>query len=330
MLMLLCELTPHSALRRLEQAAPRFAWASAKLRVLVAGLGLALGTPALAQATSDQIIPLYAKGKMEALPVPEAAVDLLGDGDRWYQNVSEPSLTAVLPTPGKANGTAVIVVPGGGFFTLSWDNEGTRVAKRLADAGITAFVLKYRISQTPPGAEAFKAYFQTFLNQSRKTEATTNTAAPAQTASERLAADDATAAVRLIRSRAREWGVDPRRIGMVGFSAGAVTTANAAVGSSDGRPDFAGIIYGLVRGPVPTDAPPAFIATAADDPLTPANWAIAGYSAWRAAGRPVELHLYESGSHGFATKPSGKTSDHWTQEFLWWMGTHGLLGERQP
>ena len=134
-----------------------------------------------------------------------------------------------------------------------------------------------------------------------------------------------TAAVRLVRGRAAQFGIDPHRLGFLGFSAGAMTTTNVATSADPAdRPDFIGVIYGALRHPVPHDAPPAFFATAADDPLLP-NAPIPMFEAWKAAGRPAELHIFERGGHGFGMLPNGATSDHWIDEFLWWVEARGLL-----
>ena len=142
---------------------------------------------------------------------------------------------------------------------------------------------------------------------------------------EPLAAADATATVRLVRSRAAEWGIDPRRVGFLGFSAGAVTATNVATAEKpEDRPAFVGVIYGTLHRNLPSNPPPAFIATASDDPVL-ASAAIPMFELWRAAGVPAELHLYERGGHGFGLVPSGSTSDHWLDEFYWWIRSNKLL-----
>jgi acetyl esterase/lipase len=130
--------------------------------------------------------------------------------------------------------------------------------------------------------------------------------------------------VLLVRSRAAEWGVDPDRVGFVGFSAGAILAADLAIGDRASRPDFVGLIYGVLRTPAPGDAPPAFIAAATDDEMLP-NDALLLYNGWKAAGRPVELHIYERGGHGFGMTTKRATSDRWFDEFLWWMQSRGVM-----
>ena len=256
-------------------------------------------------------IPLYAPGVLPASPAPERTDNGL------LHNVSQPTLTPVLPAPGKANGQAVIVAPGGGFLVLSFDNEGMAVARRLAEAGVTAFVLKYRLGPTPTEPKAFVSFFGSEMGK-LSALAAKGGGLPPPFPTEGLAAADAAQAVKLVRAHAAEWGVDPHRVGFVGFSAGAFTAATIAVGDPAGRPDFVGIIYGALRGSVPKDAPPAFIATAADDGLVK-GYAAPMFQAWKAAGRPAELHIYERGGHGFGMNRQGSTSDHWFDEFLWWI-----------
>jgi acetyl esterase/lipase len=129
---------------------------------------------------------------------------------------------------------------------------------------------------------------------------------------------------RLVRARAAEWRVDPDRIGMVGFSAGAMTTLATTLSSPEADPAFIASIYGpLTAVEVPADAPPMFVALAADDPL----FAHSGFGlveAWRAAGRPVEFHLYQNGGHGFGLGNPGKTSNGWFEVFMRWVEMNGF------
>ena len=279
---------------------------------LAAAMALAFaGMAPAAQAADAPAIMLYAPGALPAAAAPERMDNGL------LNNVSQPTLTPVLPARGKANGQAVIVAPGGGFLVLAWDKEGMAVARRLADAGVTAFVLKYRLGETPTDPAAFMKYFNGKMGD-LAVSAARGEPLPPPFPAEGLAAADAAQAVKLVRRRAAEWGLDPHRVGFVGFSAGAITAANIATGEPAGRPDFVGIIYGALRSPVPKDAPPAFIATAADDVLV-RNYAAPMFQQWKAAGRPAELHIFERGGHGFGMNVQSSTSDHWIDEFLWWL-----------
>lgn len=251
--------------------------------------------------------------------------DLLGSGLRQIQNVGEPSLTAFLPGPGKANRTAAIVAPGGGFMMLSWDSEGVLVARRLAEAGLAAFVLKYRLVETPADPADFTAALNGLVaSAGRHLQPTPEHPYGEPFPGEAAAAEDGAQAVRLVRARAAEWGVDPRRVGFVGFSAGAIIAASIAAGEALGRPDFVGLIYGAQRAAPPKNAPPAFIAAAADDQLL-ARAQLPLFEAWRKAGAPAELHVFERGGHGFGLVAQGASSDHWFDQFVWWLQARRLL-----
>ena len=288
--------------------------------VLAAALLVSL-LSAWAAAAAPQI-SIYPLGVLPKAATPERVEEGQGDVSVW--NVTQPSLTPFLPPPGKANGTAVIVAPGGGFWYLSWQNEGTRVAQRLADEGFTAFVLRYRLDSMPDDPAAYRreamAKLQALIVQAGK-----GGVQDTVFRGEAPAAADAAEAIRLVRRRASQWGVDPKRVGFVGFSAGGITAANVATLDPTGRPDFVGIIYGALHHPVPPDAPPAFIATSADDGLL-GGAAIPMFQAWRAAGRAAELHVFEKGGHGWGMSVHGLTSDHWFDEFVWWMRARGLGG----
>ena len=145
-------------------------------------------------------------------------------------------------------------------------------------------------------------------------------------AGEPHALEDGARALAIVRQRAREWGIDPGKVGFIGFSAGAYLAADLAIGDKASRPDFVALIYGGLRTPVPADASPAFIAAAADDDYQP-NDATLLYAAWQQAGVPAELHIYEHGGHGFDLQPKGTTSDHWLNELIWWMRSRDLMGQ---
>jgi acetyl esterase/lipase len=238
---------------------------------------------------------------------------------RMVRNVTEPTLTRFLPDPGKATGAAVIVAPGGGFLTLVIDIEGYEVAQWLADHGIAAFVLKYRSRETPRDQADFAAVAASL---GRPSASLPNLSmVPAN------AFEDAKAAVRMVRSHAQDWHVDPNRVGFVGFSAGAMLTLS--VGLTDdlaARPNFIAPIYGpLGEVAVPSDAPPLFVAVSLDDPVMARGNIFGLISSWRKAGRPVEAHFYGMGGHGFGmTRPSAATAL-WIDEFYAWMSDSHML-----
>lgn len=240
--------------------------------------------------------------------------------ERWARNVTHPTLLPVLPEAGKANGAAVIVVPGGGFQFVSIDNEGYPIAEWLAERGVAAFILKYRVMQTPEDeAEFAEVMRRLFSPEPGDERVDISKGIP-------FAVADAQAALRMVESRSANWGVDPDRIGMLGFSAGAITTMGVTLADGDApRPDFIGYIYGsMTPVDVPESAPPMFAALAADDGLFGAQ-GFGVVEAWRKAGAPVELHYYEHGGHGFGSYKRGVTADGWFDQFVDWMSARGLL-----
>jgi len=240
--------------------------------------------------------------------------------DYVARNVTSPTLTAFLPSKDKATGAAVIVAPGGGFQVLAMKNEGIDVARYLSDHGVAAFVLKYRIRATPESDQEMQAEMSKMMGGSRPPGDRPRPATPP------LALDDAQQALRMVRSRAAEWSVDPKRVGMIGFSAGAMTTlATALRNDPAARADFIGVIYGpLGSVEVPQPTPPLFAAIAADDPLI-GTGDFGLIKSWRDAKAPVEFHLYEHGGHGFGMRRRSTTSDLWADQFYAWMKARGLL-----
>lgn len=265
-------------------------------------------------------IPIYGKAN-PGKPSDEIRV---GPG-RETRNVTYPTLTPVLPKPGTANGTAVIVAPGGGFMFLSMESEGWRVAQALADHGITAFVLKYRLNPTPREEAAYRAGLMKLIM-----DASSKTRGPLRLP-DSGAGKDALAALKLVRGRAGEWGIDPARVGMIGFSAGAMTTLKAVLDAGTDvdpttlPPDFFGYIYGPMEAvAVPANAPPMFAALAMDDGMF-SRGEFGIVTSWRDAGRPVELHVFQSGGHGFGLGAPGTTNALLMPEFLAWLEMRGLL-----
>ncbi len=263
--------------------------------------------------------------------------DYRDGGGRIVRNVVTPTLTPYLPRAGTANGTGVIVAPGGAFTMLAIENEGRAVARWLAQRGITAFVLKYRLAETPADPAEF-ARGDMAASASRATGANRATTPRNAVALPPRSADasafgiaDGIEAIHLIRQRASEWGIDPQRVGIVGFSAGGRVAAGALLNTdAAARPSFAAPIYGGVFGAsnlvVPQSLPPVFLAVANDDFAAPT--VIQLFDAVRKAGGTPELHVFSEGGHGFGMNPQGTTSDKWIQDFHWWMESSGLLAER--
>jgi acetyl esterase/lipase len=299
-----------------------------------AALGCALATPAMAQ--DDKMTPIATPAQPNAIVLGTGALPGAAAPESWHsqygsvfaRNVTLATLTPFLPDPAKATGAAVIVAPGGGFRTLSMNNEGWDVAKALADKGVAAFVLKYRLNQTPPDMDEFaRSMAKMFSDGARGAARSPAQQDPAAALAPQIA--DARAAFALVRARAKEWRVDSKRIGMVGFSAGAMLAMATALHGQDARPAFVGNIYGpLAPVSVPAEAPPLFVALAADDPLF-GNTGYGLIDSWRAARRPVEFHLYEQGGHGFGMYQKTTTSTGWFEDFTRWLGMHGYL-KRSP
>lgn len=293
---------------------------------LVIAVALLTATTAMAQTTTGgEIIPLYPKDAVASLGVPETR-DTLETGETMIFNVSEPTLEVFRPDAGRANGTAIIIAPGGGFVGLGYEAGGTAVASQLAQRGVTAFVLKYRTIRSPDDAMHMP---EIHMREMEGIMARAESGVPEEVppfAGERHAVEDGARALAIIRQRAAGWGIDRRRIGFLGFSSGAFLAVDLAIGDKASRPDFVGLIYGGLRTPVPADASPAFIAGAADDEFTP-NDPVQLYTAWRKAGATAELHIYERGGHGFDLKPKGTASDHWFDELIWWMQARGLMAQ---
>jgi acetyl esterase/lipase len=283
-----------------------------------------------AQAQNDRMTPIEIPSQPSAIelgtgPLPGATAPEAWHrqyGSIFARNVTIATLTPFLPDPATATGTAVIVVPGGGFRTLSMENEGWNVARALAARGVAAFVLKYRLIQTPEDMPGFERSMREMFSGAPRPPRMTPGQATASLAPQIA---DALAAFRLIRTRAAEWRINPNHIGMVGFSAGAALTMATTLNAPDARPAFIGNIYGsLAPAAVPADAPPMFVALAADDPLF-GNAGFGLIDSWRAARRPVEFHLYEQGGHGFGMYQKETTSTGWFEAFVRWLGMHNYL-----
>ena len=286
------------------QPAPSIATNTAQARPLV--------------ARAQAAIPLWANG----------APNALGTAD-----VDRPIITPYLPPEGTANGTAVVILPGGGYSHLSMEKEGSDVANWLAGTGVTAFVVRYRLGPT---------YHHP------------------------VELGDAQRGIRIVRSRAAEWGIDPRRIGVIGFSAGGHLASTAGThydagnnASSDpvehasSRPDFMLLLYPVITlrdsafvhrgsrvsllGNAPDDAllrllsnelqvtrdtPPTFLVHSTDDRVVPVENSILFYEALKANGVPAEMHIYEYGGHGFGLAPNDATLGSWTTLAEAWIRRH--------
>jgi acetyl esterase/lipase len=236
-------------------------------------------------------------------------------------NISKPTISVFRPTKAKDTGAAVVIAPGGGYNILAWNLEGEEVAAWLNTIGVTGIVLKYRVPRRPDDPKD---------------------GAPLG------ALQDAQRAMSLVRSKAGAWGIDAKRIGMLGFSAGGHLTAFAStnfdkrryepIDSIDQvscRPDFAVLLYpGMVveKGNaklrpdirVTKDTPPMFFAHASNDGVSSEN-SVALYLALKQAKVPAEMHLYATGGHGFGLRPSAEPCSTWPQRCAEWMNNQGIL-----
>lgn len=272
---------------------------------------------------SQRVIPLY-NGAVplgnELLTISEK-LEMDDNGEVVSaSNVSMPTLTVYQPEREHANGTAMIVCPGGGFRNLSVKGEGIDVANWLISHGITAFVLKYRL--VPETRGTTKDLIQDLI--SRNFEHMDSVNAPFVP----LAVADGFEAVKYIRMHASEFGIDPGRIGIMGFSAGGTVSGSVALTyDEESRPDFAALIYAYCKpfmaNKVPSDAPPLFLTMAANDFIANDNTKL--YELWRDAGKSVEMHCFYNGGHGFGIEKRGQPTDKWFELLKEWMDNLGLL-----
>lgn len=245
---------------------------------------------------------------------------------RMVTNVTKPSLTIFRPAKEMDSGTAVLICPGGGYWNLYWQLEGEEVAAWLNSIGVTGIILKYRVPRRPdePRGEPARRPLQ-----------------------------DAQRAISLVRSKAGEWGIDPQRIGMVGFSAGGhlvMATATSFdqrtyepvddVDQVSCRPDFAIPVYsGFLKakdsqelGPglrIPNGTPPVFLVHGGDDIVSSPENSVVMYLALKRAGIPAELHVYAATTHDFGVRNSDRPYSTWTNSCAAWLRDQGFLGPRQ-
>lgn len=302
-------------------------------------IGMAASLNAVAQ--DGTIYPLDTPDEPNATPLGTGGVEGQTAPETWFRqwgdpmarNISTATLTPFLPEPGVANGAAIIVAPGGGFRWLSLGNEGWEVAEALAERGIAAFVLKYRLQPTPESLDGFRDSMNQLFSTAADATNTEGDEAPPPRPRWDLSRqlEDAEAAYAMIVDRAEEWGVDKKRLGMIGFSAGAGLTMHATLHSESMDLAFIGPIYGGM-GPVevPTDAPPMFNVIASDDFLFNGQFGV--IESWFEAGRPVEFHLYQNGGHGFGLGNPDRTSNRWFEAFIHWLDVNGFLsaGTSEP
>lgn len=235
-------------------------------------------------------------------------------------NVSTPTISVYKPSAEKDTHSAIVVAPGGGFRALAMEHEGTQVCQWLNSIGVTGVLLKYRVPNRPRMPRYMAAM------------------------------QDGQRALSIVRSKATEWGIDPKRIGIMGFSAGGQLSADVETNfdkrsyepiddmdKADIRPDFAILIYPGGIAPkdrsqvglsedvhVSKDTPPTILVMANNDPVGPEN-AVYMYLALKRAGVPAELHIYAEGGHGFGMHKSDAPHGSWTKRIEDWMADRGIL-----
>ncbi len=270
-------------------------------------------SPALAAADATlEVVPLWtngAPGFENRKDEPELAHDY------WVRNIHNPSVTVFRPAPGRANGCAVVVAPGGGFRELVFDAEGRQPSVYLNSIGVTAFALKYRLPNEKDSPYKADNVLQ-----------------------------DAQRAVRLVRSRAREFGIDPARVGILGFSAGGALammvsfdpgagnpTAEDPIDRLGGRPNFQMLVYpggaDIIPKVIPADCPPAFLLCANDDEYGCDAVTLALLERFRAAKVSVEAHFMAQGRHAFnmGDRSSFLAVRHWPDRMGEWLNDRGWL-----
>ena len=268
-------------------------------------------------------------GEEEVLNTPSLIRQLVEvtESTRMITNVTKPTLTIYRPSPETDTGTAMVICPGGGYWSLYWEVEGEEVAKWLASRGMTGMILKYRVPRRPGEVEIEPA---------------------------RRPLQDSQRAVSLVRSKAKEWGIHPDRIGIIGFSAGghlAISTATefdrrsyAAIDDIDKincRPNFAVAAYsGYLKAKdknelapglrIPAKTPPVFLVHGSDDIISPPEHSVVMYLALKQVGVPTELHLYASTTHDFGVRADNRPYGAWTEACERWLTDQKFLQRREP
>jgi acetyl esterase/lipase len=270
---------------------------------------------------SQNIVKLY-KGKApgsESWTWKEATTGAAGSEITY--NVVEPELLVYLAPKEKANGTAIIIAPGGAFHILSTDNEGRAVAKWLNEKGITAFVLKYRVVRSMTNNP-----IQELMPKMSDFKKLDSINAPVV----EMATQDGIEAIKYIRNNASTYQIDPGKIGFMGFSAGGTVTVSVLMSAPDEwKPNFAAPIYlkydVVVGKMMPKSITPLFVAVASDDQLGFMPHSINLYQDWIKAKQPAELHIYERGGHGFGMMKHNTSSDQWAADFENWLKMRGYM-----
>ena len=279
------------------------------------------------------LLSAFSSAAQEVVALPNTNTTSLsweGDEKEYYSslwetqvitNVSSPSLEVFRANPMLANGSAVIIAPGGALFAHAIEKEGNDVAKWLVQKGITAFVLRYRLY--PTGEDGVKEVMDGWDN-----------AVPMAQQVLPLAVQDGINALAHVRENASDYGIDPKKVGFMGFSAGGALTMQVTFASPETEtPDFIVPVYPwmpIIEGyEIPEEGPPMLAICASDDPLLLAAGTAKLYSEWIDEGHVAELHLYSKGGHGFGMLQQGFPVDAWIQRFYDWAQAEGLVVSKE-
>jgi len=296
-------------------------------------LALAVASLSPAVAAEPEVVPLWPGAapdetgnigpeKVVMSPKLDRKQVEVTESTRMITGVTNPTVTIYRPTKDKDIGTAILICPGGGYWNLYWELEGEEVAVWLNSLGVTGIILKYRVPRRSDEPKAEPA---------------------------RRPLQDAQRAISLVRSKAREWGIDPQRIGTVGFSAGghlAIATATSFerrtyeplddIDKISCRPDFAVLVYpGYLKAKerdelapglrIPAGTPPIFLAHGGDDLISPPQHSVVMYLALKNAGVPAELHIYATSAHDFGVRKSDHPCSTWTDACANWLRHQGFV-----
>jgi acetyl esterase/lipase len=294
--------------------------------MFVAGSAVAADKPLVIDVwpdkPADDNAGMIGEEKFFQLMVAGKPYESVGRPTKWLTNVTRPTLTVYRPAKDRDTGAAALICPGGGYHNLGWDHEGEEVAGWLNTLGVTGIILKYRCPRRPGDVRGEPPL------------------GPLK---------DAQRAVSLVRSKAKEWGIDPKRIGMIGFSAGGHLVGATAtnfdkrsyeptddIDKISCRPDFGIMAYSgyfKVKGKeelsptirIPAGIPPLFFVHATDDPVSEVDHSVTLYLAMKRAGVPAELHVYATGGHGFGVRKSDQAYTTWTERCADWLRSQGFL-----
>jgi acetyl esterase/lipase len=284
------------------------------MRISVPLASLLLVSLLTAASTEPPVVYLWPNGAPGSEgKTGEEKVQVQAAGDHVISNVHKPSITVFLPSKETATGVGIVIAPGGGHSTLWVDHEGYNVARWLQDHGIAGFVLKYRLAREKGSTYTIEG---TSLSDTQR-------------------------AIRMVKSKSSEWGVDPARIGVIGFSAGGELAALAATHVDEGKADaadpidrlssrvgFFGLMYPAIPKDMPLskDMPPAFFVCGENDRQDISQGLPELYLAMKKAGAQAELHVYAKVGHGFGVRATTKGPvAQWPQRFYDWMDSRGLL-----